>query len=364
METGYRGVQNEPAGPPPEDDFISLRDMVKMVLKHRRRIAAFTTVVTLIAGAAFFATPRKHGAAAVLQVSMPERADPRSDRDEHEANILSHQEYLNSPAMALRTAEELQRRGVETGVFALRRSVTVSRPPRTNLLIIKASAKSEDEAIAMAKAWRAAYMDVLSEQSVQRAIELVRRRVALLHDEWLTKTSQAAELRRHAEALEDEKTITLSRSIEEGELWKRLADGADERELKKLSDIHFKNEEFNQEYMMIRNALMHADRDSHSAAYMLAFYGQALDILTGEDEHAFGLPVNDGEKDSLARRARSYVNLLLDMRDVFAIGEPSPVPIARGAGKRTVVVLFAAFFVASAAALGVEWLRNQQTSAL
>ncbi len=338
---------------PPEDDFMSLREIIKLIFKHWKTIALFTFAVTVVAATIFLATPRKHGAEAVLQVIMPDSiAGERPDREAHEANIVSYQEYLRSSAIASIVAGRLEREGCNINVSDLFNIVKIERPPKTNLLRIRATAKSEENALKIVSIWRSEYLELLSENSVHRAVLALQSQINTLMNKWIQETGKADTISKHAELTERDKFITLSKAIDEGELWKRIVDGADEKQLKKLSDIHFKSEEMNAEYLMIKGLLISAEQNVGSAHFSMDFYNKVLHAMKAGGYENY-LTATDSDP-----LVASYIKILLDKRDVFSIGEPALINVSRGATKKTAIVFFASLFVACAAAFIYEWLKD------
>ncbi|MFN2352502.1 MAG: Wzz/FepE/Etk N-terminal domain-containing protein, partial [Kiritimatiellia bacterium] len=146
-----------------EEDFISLRDMLKMVFKHARAIALITILVTAAVAVTVLLKPRRYSAEAVLQVVMPQGIGQRPDRETHEANILSHLEYLKSSVVIARVADELNLD--ENSDINLWHAVKVERPPRSSLLRICTYAKSAEQALQISDIWRQEYLDLLADRS-------------------------------------------------------------------------------------------------------------------------------------------------------------------------------------------------------
>lgn len=337
----------------PEDDFISLRDMIKSILKHWRKIAVFTCAATVLAAAVFVSVPKKYGAEAVLQVVMPEAIGGQvPNQAGHEANLRSHLECLKSSAVVSLVADALKKRGVEMSVRDLLKAVKIDRPSGTNLLKMKADARSEEDALAIVKAWRDEYLNFLSANSVNRAILTLQSLVSVLQSDWLEKSGKAEEMRKHAEENERDKIVTLSKTIEEGELWRRLLDGADAEQLKKLSDIHFQSQEINEAHLIFKKLQYEAEQEAASTRKSLDFYRKVLDVLRGRTS------ADSAPADRERRMIEDYAKMLLEKRDVFAMGEPAVIEVRRGAAAKTAVTFFAALFAACAAAFMFEWLRE------
>lgn len=335
------------------DDFISLRDTIRMIAKHWRNIAAFTCVVTITLALIFLLMPRKYAAEAVLQVVMPEPiADQAPDRQGHEANVLSHLEYLKSSSVATLVAENLKPYAVQTSVRDLREVIEIERPPKTNLLRITAEAASEKDALAIVSVWRSEYLDLLSENNVHRAVLALQNHINSLQNEWLETSGKAEAMRKQEELGQTDKTVTLSKGIVEGELWRKLIDGADEGQVKRLSDIHFKTEEINEAYLILKQLLLEADQDAGSARYALDFYKKVLAFLQTRGSTELDDP--EGTEPLVA----DYAKMLLEKRDIFPMGEPSPIDVRRGAAKKTAIVFVLALAASSLFAFTIEWMRD------
>ena len=53
---------------PPPEEFLSLRDILIMILRHRRAIVAFVLLSTLAAGIVFISLPRQYEAEGYLKL--------------------------------------------------------------------------------------------------------------------------------------------------------------------------------------------------------------------------------------------------------------------------------------------------------
>jgi len=96
------------------------------------------------------------------------------------------------------------------------------------------------------------------------------------------------------------------------------------------------------------------DKDAYAAGHMLSFYNEAMKILRSRSM----VPSDDElDQERFGQSAQSYVKMLLDMRDIFALGDPAEIYLARGAARKTAIVFVLALAASSFIAFTIEWMR-------
>ena len=117
-----------------EDDFISLRDILAMILRHRWPIAIVVLVVTVAAGIFFLMQPRVYQAEGYLQVIAPVSLEGNVDKNLFETMIISHLQRASSAFLAKNVAAVLKTDGIDITPLELSRKIKITRPPKTDLI--------------------------------------------------------------------------------------------------------------------------------------------------------------------------------------------------------------------------------------
>ena len=351
-------------GIPGRDDsesLLSLREILQMVFRHKGKIAAFTLVVTAAAAGFFLLRPRTYQAEGILQV-IPLQAQERVDRDLFENSILTHLEFIKSPLVADRVAAELGKQGIAVTISQISKAVKCRRPPKTSLICVTASAESPETAALIAQRWMDEYMKIVTESNIQKAMFNVRTLIKDTHDKGLEKMARAQEMRIQAEKIANDRLVTVSRSVDDGELWKQLAENADEAALKRLAGIHLKSQEINNEYLMVKNALLAAEQDARAALSRGDFYKQVIVSLESRAAGAAAGNERPGATNS-SPEVESYVQTLLDASDIVLSGKAALLPERRGALVKTGIAFAAVLFAACMLAFLKEWLKEEEMPA-
>ncbi len=343
------------------DSFLSLREILQMVFRHKGKIAVFTLVVTAAAATFFFLQPRTYKAEGLFQV-MPLQTQERVDRDLFENSILTHLEFIKSPLVAGRVAAELEKQGIAITISRLSKDVECRRPPKTSLICITASDESPKKAALIAQCWMDEYMKIVTENNIQKAMFNVRNLIKDTHDKGLEKMARAQEMRIQAEKIANDRLVTVSRSVDDGELWKQLAENADEAALKRLAGIQLKSEQINNEYLMVKNALLAAEQDARATLSHGDFYKQVIVSLKGRAAGAAAGNEQPGATNS-SPEVESYIQTLLNASDIVLSGQAAMLPERRGALMKTAIAFAASLFAACMLAFLIEWLKEEEMPA-
>lgn len=352
-------------GIPGRDDsesLLSLREILQMVFRHKGKIAAFTLVVTAAAAGFFLLRPLTYQAEGMFMV-MPFQANDRTNKDLFENSILSHLEYIKSPLVCSRVAAALGRQGIAIENISLLRSVKCKRTPKTSVIRVTASAAEPETAVLIAQAWMDEYMKSVTESKIQKELSNVRNMIKDYHDKSLEMKARAEEMRIQAAKVENDRLITVSRSVDDTELWNKLSETNNEAELKRLSGIQLKSQAINSEYMLVKNALLAAEQDARSALSHDDFYKQVVVSLQSRASHAAGPDNKAAGATNSSPEVESYIQTLLDARDIVALGQAALLPASRGALKNTALVFAFVLFTSCLLAFLKEWLMEEELPA-
>ena len=339
------------------EEFLSLREIIIMILRHRWKITAFVALVTIIAAVFFLLSPRVYKAEGYLQVVPPVDTEGRVDKNLFETTIISHLQRVKASFVAKRVANILKGQEIDINVIVLQQKVNIMRPAKTDLIRIVAGSSSPDTAVSIVNNWLRQYLDSVSDNYVIIALSQVRALLKKSQRDIAEKQGAVAQLKKNASEVEP--LITLSKAVDNSQLWKELADNVKRDSLKSLSDIHIKGQEESTEYVDLKSVLLIADKNLASALANRAFYQEVEHIL---EARANGVSLQEKDKSAIDSEhlsdAQGYVNILLKSHEIIQFGEPALMSSARGALKKTSLVFVVSLFLACFCAFTVEWLKG------
>ena len=336
--------------------FLTFREIMQMAFRHKGRIAIFTLVVTVVAAVLFILQPRMYEAEGMFQVMPLMRINERVDRDLFETAILSHLEYVKSPMISIRVANELAKAGTAMNGNALRNSVRIKRPAKTSIISIQASARTPETAVLIAQLWMDEYMKIITESNVQKALYQVRSLINESYDKGLEKKARAEEMRSQAAKVENDRFANVSRSVDNTEPLKNLGDSVDGTTLKILTGSHLLSKEI--EYLLVKGVLLFAEQDAHSTQSRSEFYQKAIDYLETPARQSTDAPKKETGATNSNLEVERYAQTLLDTRDIVSLGNAALFRDSRGALLKTSIVFVIALFVSCLSAFFVEWIRE------
>ena len=346
----------------PEDDFISLADLIRMVWRHRRGILAVTLLAALATAVYLFLKPRPYEASAMMEVVPEYSREGRVDKDIFETSVLTHHETARSSVVGMRVHKFCEGAGINLDFADLMSLMKVIRPPKTSIIQGSIILPKAEDALAIARVWRDETIREVQRKAMEKALIYVRGRLKELQEDWLKYTAAVQAARRNAEQLEDQKYITVSRSVDDTVLWQDLVKPADSNALGRMRDLQLKSQEMNEEYLDARNRLAEAEEKAAGAVNSREFYVRVVAEISRRMQSFNGggaKPSADLDAaDELAAQALDYVNTQLSSKEVLPLGEPVVYRGSRGAMKKTALAGLAAFFIASFAAFVYEWSRR------
>ncbi len=348
------------AGASPIDDFLSLREVLAMILRHRWPVLIFVVLVTLSGGVFFLSQPREYLTEGYLQVIPPLSPEGRVDKDLFETKIVSHLQKASSAFLAKNVAAALQEQGIALQPLELQRKIKIIRPPKTDLIRITAHADSAAQSLLLVRLWIERYLESIQKNNISTALAQTRLQLQRSQAELMEHHAGVDQLQ--AQIGQSAPLITVLRSVDDQQLWSDLAQpaGPDAESLKKLSAIHIKGQEQSQEYLDLRNALIVAQGQLAAAQAHQEFYQAAEEMLEAHAEKksvSQAVPVTTTNPAILAA-AELYVKSILKGTEVVQFGTPGLISDSRGLLKKTGLVFLAALALASFAALLREWGRG------
>jgi len=343
---------------PPEEDFLSLRDILVMILRHRWPIAIFVLLATLAAGIYFIIQPREYKAEGYLQVIPPVSLEGKVDRDLFETIIVSHLQKVSSAFLAKNVADALKTNGIEITPIALSRNIKITRPPKTDLIRLVAGEKSPDNAIHIVRHWIRLYQESVQKNNIRATLSQVHLLLKQAQSDTMEKQAAVDKLKSQAD--QTASLVTVSRAVDDRQLWSDLAQktAPDKESLKKLSEIHIKGQEQSAEYINLKITLNNAEQLLSSTRAKRAFYQDVERMLDARASANGNDKVKKSEGESKDSEAALYVQTILKNSDIIQFGEPGLISASRGALKKTAVVFVGALFLSCFCAFLYEWSKG------
>ncbi len=348
-----------------DSDFISLRDILVMILRHRWSVAIFVVLVTLAAGIFFICQPRAYEAEGYIQVIAPVSIEGRVDQTLYETMIASHLHRLPSAFIAKNVATVLKAEGIETTALDLSRRMKITRPPKTDLIRLQIADKSPDSALAIIRHWIELYQESIQNNNVRTTLSQVRLLLKIAQSDTMEKQAAVDQLK--ARALQTASLITVSRAVDDRQLWNDLSQKAapDAEYLKKLADVHIKGQEPSAEYINLKHMLVNAEQLLSVVQARRNFYRnverlleERSDINTNKQLKPAKPSVDDSKEDE----AELYVQTILKSMEIVQFGEPGLIFSGRGVLKKTALVFVGALVLACLVAYFEEWGRGLLSS--
>ncbi len=358
---------SQPSGggaPAQEEDFLSLREMLMMVLRHRWPIAIAVLLVTVAAGIFFITRPRVYQAEGYLQVIPPVSLEGNVDKGLYETMIVSHLQRVSSAFLAKNVSTALKEQGLQIAPLTLEKQIQITRPPKTDLIRLVAANTSPDTSLLIVRQWIHQYLASIQNNNIRTALSQVY--LLLKQAQATSMKDRAAVDQLQARVVQTAPLITVSRAVDDRQLWSDLArkPALDPASLKKLAGIHIKGQEQSSEYINLKITLMNAEKILSSVQAQRDFYQEVARILeekanlNGSDKS--GASAATGNK--TAAESDLYVKTLLKNVEIIQFGEPGLVSASRGALKKTALVFVGILFLSCFGAFLYEWGRGMLSS--
>lgn len=338
------------------EEFLSLRDILIMILRHRWAISLVVLLVTLAAGIFFITRPRSYKAEGYLQVIAPVFPEGRVDKGLFETMIASHLEKASSAYIAGNVAILLNNQGFKITPLTLERQIKITRPPKTDLIRLVAGGASADKALLIVRLWVREYLASIQQNNIHAALS--RSRLLLKQSQSALMETQATADKMRAQVAQSSPLITLSRAVDDRQIWSDLTQNAapDPEALKKLAAIHIKSQEQSKEYINLKMAMLTTEQVLSVALARRNLYQEVERILeaktTLNGSFIDGKPVPTNAAPS---EAELYVNTLIKGSEIVQFGEPGLISATRGALKKTGLFFLASLGLACFGAFMREW---------
>ena len=212
-DTSMQSVANE-------EEFLSLREIIFMILKHRRKITAFVIILTVASGIFFLLQPRLYKAEGFLQVIPSAAPDGKVDNVRFETDVMSHLERVKSPFIAQRVAQTLSQEGYKTDTLQLQRKVEISRPRKSDLIRVLAPALSVEQSVSIVKIWIEQYMDSIRENNITASLTKIRSLIQQAQTDAEKKQAAVETLKTWLGEISP--LIILSKAVDDKQLWEEL----------------------------------------------------------------------------------------------------------------------------------------------
>lgn len=348
-QTGYPQADSQ-------EEFISLSQIARMILRHRIKIAVFVILVTTAAAIFFFLSPRQYKAEGFLQVIPP--TTPIDDKIDHaafETIIVSHLQTIQSAFIANEVAAALSTGTDRISGSELQRQVKIFRPPKSNLIALMASSSSPEQAIAIVRIWIQKYLASTRINNINVALCQIRLMLKNVQAGLMEIQAKSDLLKMRAE--QTKPLIDLSRGIDNTQLWREMADNVSADKLKTLSQIHISGQEQSSEYLTIKTMLYKTD-EILAATVANHDFLQDVESYLEHKTRQLDNRVSGQIQVQASSNAVQFAETMLKKTDVIEVGEPALKGSYRGALRKTAIVFFASFCLALICAYLGEWFKS------
>jgi hypothetical protein len=305
---------------------------LKVVTKKWKKIAAFVIGVTALAAILFLLIlPRNFEAEGYLQViPLPSTADVKND---FEAAILSHLSKIQSAYTADEASKFLkQKYNLNIDNLKLQKLVTINRPPKSNLIrIVARTCISQEAAQLIVTAWIERYLAIAQQNNINTALFNIRNSIRQCQTLINNQQGKVNELRNQAAKISP--LITVTRSIDETELWRILVDKPTKETLKSAEDLKIKGEEESKEYIAMKTMLYDAEQQLASAKNNLTILQEVEKILQMKSAG-----VDMPSSTSFSSNAVEMAETLIKTSDIIPVGQPALLKSKRGILMYTLMV--------------------------
>ena len=348
--------EGESLGEGGPDEFLSLRDILIMILRHRRAIFLFVLLATLAAGIFFITRPRQYVAEGYLQVIPPVSLEGRVDRELFETMIASHLQKASSAYIAKNVAVLLNNQGIPITPLEPAKIIKITRPPKTDLIRLVAEETSADKALLIVRLWVREYLASIQKNNIHAALSQAYLLLKQVQSDLMEKQATVDKMR--AQVAQSSPLITLSRAVDDRQIWNDLTQtvAPDPEALKKLSAIHIKGQEQSEEYIKLKMAMLTTEQALSAVLARRNLYQEVARTL--EQKVALkrsSQTDNTSLTNAAATDAELYVNTLMKSSDIVQFGEPGLILAVRGALKNTGLVFLASLLLACFGAFMCEW---------
>ncbi len=299
---------------------------LRALVKKWRGITAIVVSITLLTALLFlFALPRSFEAEGYLQV-IP-ISTTLDSKNEFETSILSHLLKMQSAYTANEVSMFLkQKHNIEIDPVKLQKMVAINRPPKSNLIrIVAKTSMSQDVAKLIVSVWIDRYLAIAQKNNINTVLFNIRNSIKQTQTIVNNQQGKVNELRNQSTKLSP--LITVTKSIDETQLWRLLVDKPDKEKLKSVEELKIKGEEESKEYITLKTMLYEAEQQLASAKNNLMILQEAEKILQMQADNIS----NPLTTTSFSSNAVEMAETLIKTSDIIPIGEPALLKSKRGA---------------------------------
>lgn len=338
------------------EEFLALRDILVMILRHRLAIFLFVLLTTLAAGIFFITRPRQYKAEGYLQIICPLSPEGRVDKESFETMIASHLQKVSSAYIARNVASLLNNQGLKITPLELKNKIRITRPPKTDLICLVAGEASADKALLIARLWVREYLESIQKNNIYAALSQARSLLKQAQSDLMEKQATVDTMR--AQVAQSSPLITLSRAVDDRQIWSDLTQktASDPEALKKLAEIHIKGQEQSGEYINLKMAMFTTEQALSAVLARRNLYQEVVRILeakivlNGAYQADKTAPTN-----AAPLEITLYVNMLMRSSEIIQFGEPGLISATRGALKKTELFFLASLGLACLCGFICEW---------
>jgi len=328
-------------------DELSIKDVARMILRHSRGIVVFVLLAMVATAAFVFMLPSKYKAESMLQVILPTDKSGKIDQFMFEMK-------MNSDFIAGAVAAEVSTGAFKVASSDLSKQVSITRPPKSNMIVLTAEFPLKDQALSVLSAWGRQYFTSLYKNNIIESLQLTRLKLQKIQGEIAELNARAAQLKKHAER--SGQVVDLERGIDETQLWRELSEDAPADKLGTLANIKVKGQEQSVEYLGLKSMLYNADQKYISADAHRRFYKEAIQYL--EYKLVKLEPGWSGQPPSVSSNVFQYVETMVNDFDVIEFGYPALKSSSGGRLRKVVIAFLASLAAASLCAYLREWYKT------
>jgi len=339
------------------EEYISFTQIARMILKHRRKIAAFVVLATVAAAVFFLVSPRQYKAEGFLRVIPPVTTiDEKVDRDWFETIIISHLQMIQSSFIAEEVAAAGNADNIKMSAADIQNKMKIVRPLKSNLISVTAISSAPEQSVTLVRLWIQKYLASVRMNNINVALCQVRSVLKKAQSGLMEMQAKNDVLKMRVE--QTKPLVELARGINDNQLWKEVADSAPADKVNKLSKVHITGQEQNEEYLALKTMLFSADQTLAAAAANCALFQEVENYLeykarTLQNQATVQAP-------RISSNAVQFAETMLKATDVIEVGAPALKSSNRGAARKTMIVFFISLVAASMCACLCEWLKSAQ----
>lgn len=349
-------------GTSPPDDFISIREIIQMILRHQRAIIAFVSLVTLATGIFFVVSPKKFEAEGYLQIIPPMSQDGRVDKELFETMIVSYLQRASSAFIFTNLSNILNKQGVQFSPLELEKKIKVLRPPKTDLIRVLTKEDSPDKALLIAELWVREYIESIRRNNIPRALSRIRSQMREAQSDLMEKQATVEKLKGQVSLTSP--LVTVSRAVDDRQLWNDLNQNTLNAPeiIKKLSEIHIKSQEQNEDFIYLKKALTASEQALAAVRAKRDLFLEAerfLEVRATTSESENSMKIAESQNNTSPSELEWYLNSLLKNNEIVQFGYPGLTNTERGMVTTTSLVLLASMVLACLCAFIYEaWIKD------